>query len=85
MNRAAPLFQAQLEAKRGEEHLRSAFGILMGIDGAPEKVKAEAKASWLRVRQAVATFPPAIRAVERGNVVFMIGRRRAGRCVSTEA
>ena len=76
MNRAAPLFGALLEAKRGEEHLRSAFEILMGIDGAPEKVKAEAKASWLRVRQAVATFPPAIRAIERGIVVILAGRRR---------
>jgi hypothetical protein len=73
------LFESLLEAKRGEEHLRSAFGILMGIDGASGKVKAEAKASWLRSRQAVATFLPAIRAAEwkeRGNVVFMSGRRR---------
>ena len=77
MKRAAPLFGALLEAKRGEEHLRSALGILIGIDGAPEKVKAEAKASWLRSRQAVAAFPPAIRFVERGNVVFMMARRAA--------
>ena len=75
MNRATLIFQAQLEMKRGEERLRSAFGILMRIDGG-EKVKAEAKASWLRVRQAVATFPPAIRAIERGIVVILAGRRR---------
>jgi len=85
MNRAAPLFGALLEAKRGEEHLRSAVGILIGIDGAPEKVKVEAKASWDRARQAVAAFPPAIRAVERGNVVFMTGRRRASLCALPEA
>jgi hypothetical protein len=77
VNRATLIFQAQLEMKRGEERLRSAFGILMGIDGAPEKVKVEAKASWVRARQAVAAFPPAIRAIERGNVVFMASRRRA--------
>ena len=71
------LFESLLEAKRGEEHLRTAFGILMGIGGAPEKVKVEAKASWVRARQAVAAFPPAIRAIERGNVVFMASRRRA--------
>ena len=85
MNRAAPLFEAQLEVKRGEQHLRSSFGILLGIDGAPEKVKAEAYASWRRAGQAVAAFPPAIRAVERGNLVFMTCRRRARRCASTEA
>ena len=77
MNCAVPLFGALLEAKRGEEHLRSAVGILIGIDGAPEKVKAEAYASWRRAGQAVAAFPPAIKAVERRNVVFMICRRRA--------
>jgi len=76
VNRATLIFQAQLEMKRGEERLRSAFGILMRIDGG-EKVKAEAKASWLRSRQAVAAFPAAIRTIERGNVVFMSGRRRA--------
>ena len=73
------LFESLLEAKRGEEHLRSAFGILMGIDGV-EEVKAEAKASWVRARQAMAIFPQAIRAVEwreRGNVVILAGRRRA--------
>jgi len=85
VNIAVPLLEAQLEAKRGEEHARSAFGILIGIDGASEKVKAEVKASWDRARQAVAAFPPAIRAVERGNVVFMTCRRRARRCASTEA
>jgi hypothetical protein len=85
VNRAIPLLGAQLEMKRGEEHIRSALGILIGIDGAPERVKVEAYASWHRARQAVAAFPPAIRAVERGNLVFMTCRRRARRCASTEA
>jgi hypothetical protein len=82
MNRAAPLFGALLEAKRGEEHLRSALGILIGIDGVPEKVKVEAYASWLRVRQALEAITQAIRATEwkeRGNVIIMAGSRRRKR------
>lgn len=79
MNRAILLLGALLEAKRGEQYSLSAFRILVGIDGAPEKVKAEAKASWLRARQIVSVIPPAIRAAELmggGNVVALKDWRR---------
>lgn len=78
MNPAILLLGAQIEQKRGEQHLRSSLRILLGINGAPEKVKAGAYASWRRADQTVAAFTPAIRAFERGNVVFIAGRRRKG-------
>lgn len=79
MNRAILLLGALLEAKRGEQHSLSAYGILVGMGGAPKKVMAAARESWLQARQTVAVFPTAIRAAElrdRGNVVALKGWRR---------
>ncbi|HEX8042813.1 hypothetical protein [Candidatus Deferrimicrobium sp.] len=78
MNRAIPLLGAQLDVKRGEERIASALGKAIAPECFHPEVARMIQTALLRAREAVAAFPPAIRAVERGNVVFMEGRRRKG-------
>ena len=76
MNRAAPLFESLLDAKRGEERIASALGKAIATDCFSPKVARKLQTALLRTREAVAEFPPAIRAIERGIVVILAGRRR---------
>jgi len=78
VNRAIPLLGAQLEVKRGAERIASALGKAIAPECFHLEVARKIQTALLRAREAVAAFTPAIRAVERGNVVSMAGRRRKG-------
>lgn len=83
MNRAIPLLGAQLDVKRGEECLASALGKAIAPEYFRPEIVRMIHTAVLRAREALAAFPPAIRAAvqsERGNVVslFQPPGQRAG-------
>ena len=74
------LFNSEIEVKRGEEHLQRGLRDAMNSPNFRPDVVRKIRTALLRAREALLAFPPEIRAVERGNVVFMAPRRRTRRC-----